>query len=389
MSPARRTSARRPARASPRARAPGGAPTLTRRALNRATLARQLLLKRARLTPVEAVEALAGLQAQAPRPPFIGLWTRLEKLAAADVLEAFEKRQLVRATAMRGTIHWLSAKDYRQLRASLQPALTWGMNAILRERAKALDLPALEKAARALFSERPRTFDEAREELVRRFPKGDERAMGFAVRNVVPLVQVPQGAPWGFPAAADFALAGEWLKGAHSKDDSPLPLARKYLAAFGPATPQDFQTWSALPLPSARDAFEKLRGELRAFRDERGRELFDLPDAPRPDEDVPAPTRFLPEFDNLVLSHADRTRVIADEHRGKVVTKNLQVRATFLLGGEVAGTWKVERKKKAAALVLEPFGELAKRDLAALEEEGERLLRFCEPDAEDYAVRGA
>jgi winged helix DNA-binding protein len=375
-------------RASTRARpAPDGAPALTRRALNRATLARQLLLERARLGPVEAVEALAGMQAQAPRPPFIGLWTRLEKLAVADVLEAFEQHRLVRATLMRGTLHWLSAKDYRQLRASLQPALTWGMKSILRERADALDLPALEKAARELFSERPRTFDEARDELVRRFPKGDERAMGFAVRNVVPLVQVPQGAPWGFPAAADFALAGEWLKGAHSKDDSPLPLARRYLAAFGPASAQDFQTWSALP--AAREAFESLRGELRAFRDERGRELFDLPDAPRPDEGVPAPPRFLPEFDNLVLSHADRTRVIADEHRGKVVTKNLQVRATFLLDGEVTGTWKVERKKKAAALVLEPFDKLAKRDLAALEDEGERLLRFCEPDAEDYAVRAA
>lgn len=374
MSPARR-----------RALAKGGAPTLTRRALNRATLARQLLLERARLSPVEAVEALAGLQAQAPRPPFIGLWTRLEKLSAQDVLEAFEKRQLVRATAMRGTLHWLSAKDYRQLRAALQPALTWGMKSILRERAEALDLPALEKAARALFSERPRTFDEAREELVRRFPKGDERAMGFAVRNVIPLVQVPRGAPWGFPATADFALADEWLKGAHARDDSPLPLARRYLAAFGPASAQDFQTWSALP--AARDAFEGLRGELQAFRDERGRELFDLPDAPRPDEDVPAPPRFLPEFDNLVLSHADRTRVVAGEHRGKLVTKNLQVRATFLLDGEVAGTWKVERKKKAAALALEPFGKLARRDLAALEEEGERLLRFSEPDAEDYAVR--
>jgi hypothetical protein len=366
------------------ARASGGAPVLTRRALNRATLARQLLLQRARLTPVEGVEALAGLQAQAARPPFIGLWTRLEKLNVEDVLKAFEKRQLVRATAMRGTLHWLSARDYRQLRAALQPALTWGMKSILRERAAALDLPALEKAARELFAEEPRTFDEARDELARRFPKGDERAMGYAVRNVVPLVQVPQGAPWGFPAAADFALADEWLSGAHSKDDSPLPVARRYLAAFGPASAQDFQTWSALP--SAREAFESLRGELQPFRDERGRELFDLPEAPRPGEDAPAPPRYLPEFDNLVLSHADRTRVIAGEHRGKVVTRNLQVRATFLLEGEVAGTWKVERKKKAAALVLEPFGKIARRDLAALEEEGERLLRFSEPDAEDFTV---
>lgn len=360
------------------------APVLDLRALNRATLARQMLLRRERTTPVRAVEKLAGLQAQAPRPPFIGLWTRLEKLEVKDVLEALERRQLVRATAMRGTLHLLSARDYLRLRAALQPALTHGMKSILRARAEALDLQALAAEARKLFAE-PRTFDDARAGLVRRFPRGDERAMGFAVRCTVPLVQVPEGAPWGFPAAAGFTLADAWLKGTLSEDDSPLPLARRYLAAFGPASPQDFQTWSALP--SARQAFEALRGELRAFRDERGRELWDLPDAPRPPADADAPARFLPDFDNLVLSHADRTRVIAGEHRGKVTSRNLQVAATFLLDGFVAGTWKVERKKRAAALVLAPFGKLGKRDLEALTAEGERLLRFCEPDAEDYSVR--
>ena len=196
----------------------------------------------------------------------------------------------------------------------------------------------------------------------------------------LPLVQVPTaGARWGWDAKAPFALAETWLGAAPDAGDSTRELVRSYLAAFGPATPADATAWSGLR--GLRETFDALRPELVTFRDERGRELFDLPDAPRPDPDVDAPARFLPEFDNLVLSHDDRTRVVAAEHRPRVVSRNLQVAATFLVDGFVAGTWKAERKRGAAVLTVQPFAPLAAPARRALEAEGLALLAFAEPDA--------
>jgi hypothetical protein len=361
-------------------------PTLTTRQLNRALLARQMLLAREKATAVEAVERLVGLQAQLARPPFAGLWTRLEGFRRDDLLDALLRREIVRVTAMRGTLHLMTAADYVRLRGALHPALTRGMQAILRERAKDLDLKGLETEARAFFGSAPGTFDGFRLHLKKKYPQGDERAMAYAIRSHLPLVQVPTGATWGFPAAANFAMAEAWLGTKVSTEPKPAhEMVRRYLAAFGPATPGDAQAWSALQ--GLREVFEELRPTLVTFRDARKRELFDLPDAPRPPEDTPAPIRFLPDFDNLVLSHDDRTRVIADEHRPRVTLKNLQVRATFLVDGFVAGTWKIERKKKSAVLVIEPFGKLAKKTLAELESEGDALLRLAEEDAQVREVR--
>lgn len=362
------------------------ATTLSTRQLNRALLARQMLLAREGTTALGAVERLAGLQAQLARPPFVGLWTRLEGFRRGDLLELMNRREVVRATAMRGTLHLMTTADYLGLRGALQPMLSRGMQSILRERATALDLRVLEEEARAFFGGAPATFDALRDHLKAKHPEGDERAMAYAIRMHLPLVQVPTGTAWGFPAAADFAVAESWLGTKVSTEPAPAhELVRRYLAAFGPATPGDAQAWSGLQ--GLREVFESLRPELATFRDERKRELFDLPDAPRPPEDTPAPVRFLPEFDNLVLSHDDRTRVIAGEHRPKVVLKNLQVRATFLVDGCVAGTWKMERRKKVAILILEPFEKLAKQTVAALEKEGDALLRFVEEDAEVREVR--
>ncbi|HEX7180750.1 MAG TPA: winged helix DNA-binding domain-containing protein [Thermoanaerobaculia bacterium] len=361
-------------------------PTLTTRQLNRALLARQMLLAREKATALAAVERLVGLQAQLARPPFAGLWTRLEGFRRNDLLGPLRRREIVRVTAMRGTLHLMTAADYVELRGALQPALTRGMQAILRDRAKDLDLKGLEAEARAFFGSSPGTFDAFRTHLKARYPEGDERAMAYAIRNHLPLVQVPTDAAWGFPAAADFAMAEGWLGTKVSTEPAPAhELVQRYLAAFGPATPGDAQAWSALQ--GLREVFEDLRPTLVTFRDARKRELFDLPDAPRPPEDLPAPVRFLPEFDNLVLSHDDRTRVIADEHRPRVTLKNLQVRATFLVDGFVAGTWKVERKRKSAILVLEPFGRIARKTLAELEREGDALLLFLEEDAQAREVR--
>jgi hypothetical protein len=205
----------------------------------------------------------------------------------------------------------------------------------------------------------------------------------------VPLVMVPTDDRWAFARDSRFALAEDWLRPRRPKKPpaATRDLVVRYLGAFGPASAADFQTWSGMK--GAKDAFDALRPRLEAFTDERGRELFDVPDAPRPDEDVPAPVRFLPDFDSLVLAHDDRTRVIADEHRGLVATKNLRIRATFLVDGLVAGTWSVERKGRRATLRLAPFGRLRKADSGALAEEGERLLRFLEEDADSFDVKRA
>lgn len=359
---------------------------LTRDQLNRALLARQMLLSRETLSVPEAIARLVGLQAQLARPPFVGLWTRLQNFHRPELIKSLHERQVVRVTAMRGTLHLMTAADYVSLRGALQSGLTKGLQSILRDRQQSFDQSALEAEARAFFGGKPATFDALRNHLKSKDPEADERAMAYTMRMHLPLVQVPTDSQWGFPAASDFALAEDWIGKKVSVEPAPAhELVRRYLAAFGPATPGDAQAWSGLS--GLRAVFEELRPALVTFRDERKRELFDLPEAPRPSEDEPPPVRFLPEFDNLVLSHDDRTRIMADEHRPRVTLKNLQVRATFLADGFVAGTWKIERKRKVAALIVEPFAKLSKAAVKALEAEGDSLLRFSEEDAEAREVR--
>lgn len=362
--------------------------SLTRRQLNRALLARQMLLAREKTDALDAIERLVGLQAQVAKPPFIGLWTRLHRFTREDLLTLLSKRRAVRATTMRGTIHLMSAKDFAALRGSLQPGLSAGALAVLGTRATGVDIDRVVASAREFFEEEPRPFGDLRPALVKKFPKLNDRAMGYLVRTHLPLVMVPNEDEWGFAAAACFACADTWIKKSIGTDTKPHALVQRYLAAFGPATPADAQTWSGLKGLAA--VFDELRPKLRTFRDERGRELFDLPSAPRPDADVPSPIRFLPEFDNIILSHADRTRIVDDAHRPAIVTKNLQVRATFLVDGFVAGTWTVERKKAAATMIVQPFTKLSRAVRADLEQEGRLLLEFAERDAQtrDVHIKG-
>jgi hypothetical protein len=334
-----------------------------------------MLLQRQPVTVPEAVERLAGMQAQEPRPPFVGLWSRLKGFRREDLTAALQRRELVRGPLMRSTLHLAGATDFAAFRPALGPVMNDALRGI-GSRTKGLELSDVLPAAAEILEAEPRDFNELRALLSERFPEVDERALGYAVRTQLALVMVPSEDPWAFPKSAKFALAEDWLGKLLPADATPDALVRAYLGAFGPASPADFTEWSGLR--GARAAFEALGSELIVLADEDDRELFDLPKAPRPGPDVPAPPRFLPEFDNLVLAHADRTRVLADEHRGAVVTKNLRVRATFLLDGLVTGTWTVERRRGGAKLRLAPFETLPVGAAGPLVEEGEALLRFSE-----------
>lgn len=363
----------------------GAGDVLSPRALNRALLARQMLLERADVSVTDAVEQLVGLQAQAPNPPYFGLWTRLEGFEPEALSRLLVDRRVVRIALMRSTIHLVTARDCRMLRPLVQPVLERGMRGAYGKPLAGMDMDALAAAGRALVEERPLTFQELGQRLRERWPKRDAAALAQGVRTAVPLVQVPPRGVWGRSGQAAHTSAEAWLGAPLERDPSPGEMVLRYLAGFGPASVADVQAWSGLT--RLEEVVGPLRPRLRAFRDERGRELFDLPDAPRPAPDTPAPARFLPEWDNLLLSHADRTRVIADAHRKRLMTVNGIVPGTALLDGAVAAAWKIEREKGRATLAIEGFAPLAKADRAALEEEGVRLLAFAAPEADDRDVR--
>jgi hypothetical protein len=349
------------------------------RALNRATLQRQMLLERMQLTAEEAIEHLAGMQGQAPDAPYVGLWSRLEGFRPEELASALTERRAVRATVMRGTVHLVTADDFAAMRPVIQPVLErlfagspWARNL------RGLDLDALLVEALPLVREQPRTRAELARALGERRPGIDGLSLAYAVTYLVPLVQVPPRGIWGSRGQATWASAETWLGRGLGRPDVEGLLLR-YLGAFGPATVADMGTWSGLS--ALREVVEALRPRLRVFNDQRGRELLDLPDAPRLDPDTPAPVRFLPEYDNVLLSHADRSRVLDPGRLPPLAPGNGGRLGTVLLDGRFAATWRIARFAHGALLTVEPFGAPARADRAALEEEGRRLLAFVAGDA--------
>jgi Winged helix DNA-binding domain len=341
--------------------------TLSQRELNRALLARQLLIERRQLTASAAIARVTGLQAQASVPPFVGLWTRLAGFRESELQELIDRREIVRATMMRHTIHFVTADDYVWLRPTIQAALDANFGSQTRKRLAGVDIEPFLEAARTKFAKRPLTFAEVKELIRSLAPDSDVDALSYGVRTHLALISVPSGSSrWRFGGRAPFVLAENWL-GRPLAEPDPREMVRRYLAAFGPATPGDATAWSGVG--GMRAVFEALRDELRVFRDEAGRELFDVPDAPLPPADLDVPVRFLPEYDNTLLGHRDRTRVIADEHRPLVYIGHGLMSGTVLIDGFAAASWRV----RDSELALEPFRKLTKVEKQAIEPEAEAL----------------
>jgi hypothetical protein len=362
---------------------------LGRRALNRATLERQLLLARAGMPVLEAVERLVGLQAQEPLNPYTGLWSRLERFRPDELAEALLQRQVVRTVLMRATIHLVTADDCLLLRPLVQPVLDQEL-ARHRDYGHALvgvDLEPVLAHAGAVLAERPRTGRELRAALAERFPDEDAAALAYACRNLLTLVQVPPRGLWGRTAQVTSTTVESWLGRPLTVRPSIDDVVLRYIGAFGPATVADVAAWSRLT--GLRAVVERLQPRLRTLRDERGRELVDLPDAPRPDPDTPAPPRFLPEYDNVLLSHADRSRFVEERYAGRVRAAFVgRAHGAVLLDGFVRGSWRLDRDAGGrATLEVTHVGPLAKRAAGSLEAEGRRLLRFAAADADTHDVR--
>ena len=372
------------------------AEVLSPRAVNRALLARQLLLERQVLPAgpersaqvVRTIEHLVGLQAQAPFPPYYGLHSRLDGFLPEDLAALITDRSAVRIALMRGTIHLVSARDCLPLRQLVQPVIERGMRGAFGKQLAGVDPAELAAAGRRLVEAEPMTFAQLGQALAAQWPDHPPAALAQGVRTYVPLVQVPPRAVWGRAGQARHTSAEHWLglRRPSGRPAYPVPaaapaelarLVTRYLGAVGPATVRDVQAWSGLTGLTA--GLEQLRPSLVTFRDEQGAELFDLPTAPRPGEDTPAPVRLVAEFDNLVLSHAERSRVISPEATRQLYTVNGVIPGSALIDGFVAGMWRLDRNRNEGRVTIEVFGPVRERD--ALTAEAERVLAFAAPGA--------
>ncbi|MFI8519538.1 winged helix DNA-binding domain-containing protein [Streptomyces sp. NPDC085481] len=358
-------------------------PVLSPRALNRATLDRQLLLRPAPLTAEQAVHHLVGLQAQNTKPPYYALAARLDGFRPEDLSGLMESRRVARIVSLRSTVHTHTRRDAVALRRLVQDGAVDRELRMFREGLDGVDLDRLTALATSYVEERPRTPKELREHLLREWPDADPQSLGIAARCLLLMVQVTPRGLWRSSGQVALTTADAWFG---EQDDARAGIDEtvlRYLAAFGPASVKDAQTWCGLT--RLRAAFERLRPGLLAFRDENGTELFDLPEAPRPDEETPAPPRFLPEFDNLLLSHADRTRVVPAAHRGRTWTGN-QAHSVFLLDGFLAGLWRLEEGKERTIMTIEAFTRLTRAQRAELTAEAERTLRLMAPYDIPYEI---
>jgi hypothetical protein len=342
-----------------------------------------MLARRCRVPVLSAVERLVGMQAQVPRDPYVALWSRLDRFRAEALSGAIRDRLALRIPFLRSTLHLVSDRDALALYPVIEPArlsTLYGQSGFGRA-LDGLDVEEVLTVATELLEEQPRTRAELAPLLAERWPNGDGASLSYAVSFLLPLVQVTPRGLWRQSGPSAFTTMQAWLGRPLDPDPSPDEMVLRYLAAFGPSTVADVQSWSGLT--GMRTVIERLRPRLLTFRDERGRELLDVPGAPLPDPDTPAQPRFLPEYDNVFLGHADRTRIVSEEDR-----KRAEVGwGSVLVDGFIAARWRIERERDLATLLIEPYRPLHRRDRTAVSEEGARLLAFAADDAESRDLR--
>ncbi|MGZ0148929.1 winged helix DNA-binding domain-containing protein [Kribbella sp. WER1] len=347
------------------------ATVLSRRQLNRALLQRQQLLHREPGTSAELIERLVGLQAQAPLAAYVALWSRLENFDPAELAALMTDRRAVRASLMRATIHLVTAEDCLRLWRLVHPVADRGLRGAFGKRLAGVDLDAVVAYGAELLSQEPYTRSRLGEVLGKRWPEWDATAMAYAVSYLVGTVQVTPRGVWGKTGAAALQTVESWLGRSADADPSIDALVLRYLAVFGPATVADIQMWSGLT--KLREVVDRLRPGLRVYADEAGRELYDVPDGPLPDPETPAPVRFLPEYDNLLLSHADRRRVNPAERPVPLPPGNGATMGTVLIDGDYSADWRHHRGK---TLEIKPHAPISPSTRSALEAEATNLLTF-------------
>ena len=362
-------------------------PVLSPRALNRALLQRQGLHERSKTPALEMIERLVGMQAQVPENPYVALWSRLDGFRAEELSDLVAGRDVVRTPLMRATIHLASARDCLRIQPLTSPVLAKLFRSQWENGLAGVDLAEVLEAGVELLREEPRTRAQLSALLAPRWPQADPLVLAYAVTLNLPLVQTPPRGLWNETGRPTWALAEQWLDGALDPTPSPDELVLRYLAAFGPATVADIRIWSRLT--GLRAVVDRLRPSLRTFRDERGRELLDVHDGPLPGPDVPAPPRFLPEYDNVLLSHDDRARVLVGLGPGLPYARG-KWSGQLLLDGFVRAYWQITEEDGVATLTVDRFTSAPGDSADAIEEisaEGERLLRFVAPQAGERRVR--
>jgi hypothetical protein len=355
---------------------------LAERALNRALLARQMLLERRAMPAAAAIEHLVGMQAQSPLGPYAGLWSRLAGFEPGELVRLIEERAVVRMPLVRTTLHLVTARDALRLRPLAQPVLDRGFHtgSPFGKRIAGVDLDAVLVAGRTELASKPATGVQLAAVLGQHWPGFDAEALSQAVRLLVPLVQTPPRGLFGKGGLPVWTPLETWLGKPLDAGYAIDEMVLRYLGAFGPASVMDFQAWSWLTRQA--ETFERLRPQLATFRSENGRELFDLPHAPRPSEDSPAPVRFIPEYDNLLLSHAERSRVVTE-----IALKRIFGKGGVLIDGYAQGAWRIVKAKGEASLEIELFAKLAAKERRAVEAEAERLIEFMTADVKRRTIR--